>query len=79
MDIASSTQFVASIAGYTGIGIFAILGVTVSFGFAVYLINWGIKNLRYSAIGKFTTTSEGSTFTGRNASGKFVKNQKVPF
>lgn len=53
MDIASSTTFIASIAGYTGVGVLAIMAVTVGFGFAVYLINWGVNALRGSTNGSF--------------------------
>jgi len=53
MDIASSTTFIATVAGSIGVGVLIIMGVTVGFGFAVYLINWGINNLRGATNGGY--------------------------
>lgn len=52
MDIASSSAFVTTQAGLLGVGVLAVFAVTVGFGFAVYLINWGIRRLRGATKGR---------------------------
>jgi len=80
MNLNSIETLITSTLTDFGASVLVILTAVIGLAIAYVAFRFGWNQIHNKAVGKFSGSHEtGFTFSGKNASGQFVKNQKVPF